>query len=141
MTEKLINASPSTVETTFRVRFAETDQMGIVHHTNYLVWFEEARSAWMRAHGSSYTAFEADGVSLAVSAVQVQFRAPARYDRLVSVRGRVESVRSRQMTFAYEVLDTETGQTLVTGQTIHICIDRQGRATRIPQKWQEFMSR
>ena len=141
MTETLTHTSPSIVETTFRVRFAETDQMGIVHHTNYIVWFEEARSAWMRVQGSSYTSFEADGISLAVSEVRAQFRAPARYDRLVTVRAWVESVRSRQMAFAYEVLDTETGQLLVAGQTIHICIDREGRATRIPKKWQEFLSK
>ncbi|MFQ5613392.1 MAG: acyl-CoA thioesterase [Anaerolineae bacterium] len=140
MTEKLLDTVPSTVETTFRVRFAETDQMGIVHHTNYIVWFEEARSAWMRAHGSSYTEFEADGVSLAVSEVRAQFRAPARYDWRVTVRCRVASVRSRQMAFAYEVLNAETGHILVTGQTIHICIDRAGQARRIPHKWQVFLS-
>jgi acyl-CoA thioester hydrolase len=141
VTEKLIAVSPSTVETTFRVRFAETDKMGIVHHTSYIVWFEEARSAWMRAHGSSYTDFEADGFSLAVARVQADFRAPARYDRLVSVQAWVETVRSRMMAFGYRVLDSDSGQVLVAGRTEHICLDGTGKASRIPKKWQEFLSR
>ena len=126
--------------TTFHVRYAETDAMGIVHHANYLVWFEEARSAFMRARGTSYTAFEAEGVALAVTEARVRYIVSARYDRRVTVACRVERVQSRKICFAYTVTDTETGQLLATGETHHICINRQGRVTRIPPAWRKLMA-
>jgi acyl-CoA thioester hydrolase len=129
-----------TAETSFRVRYAETDQMGIVHHSAYIVWFEEARSAMMRAWGAHYTDFEASGYFLTVTEVQVRYLAPARYDRLVTVRSSIAELRSRSMTFSYEVLDTETDQLLATGQSKHICIDRQGQVVKIPEEWREFFS-
>jgi acyl-CoA thioester hydrolase len=133
--------SDNAVETTFRVRYAETDQMGIVHHAVYIVWFEEGRSAMMRAWGSHYADFEASGYYLTVVEVQARYLAPARYDRLVTVRSSITELRNRSMTFGYEVLDTETKQLLVTGQSKHICIDHQGRVTKIPQEWHEIFSR
>ena len=136
--EKLI--APLTVQTAFHVRYAETDAMGIVHHSNYLVWFEESRSALMRVLGTSYADFEADGVSLAVSEVEMRFIAPAKYDKLVTIECTLESVRSRKMIFRYRVFDTESGQTLVTGVTRHICINPQGQTTRIPARWIDLWS-
>ncbi len=125
-------------ETTFHVRYAETDQMGIVHHSVYIVWFEEGRSAWSRQVGRPYADFERAGYALAVSEVNARYLAPARYDQPVTVRTRVSRVRSRQIRFDYEVLDAETGERLVTGFTNHICLDRQGRSTRIPEEWRRF---
>ena len=127
-----------TVETSFHVRFAETDSMGIVHHANYLVWFEEARSAFLRALGTSYTVFEVNGLSLAVSELNARYIAPARYDRLVSIQCRVEKVQSRKIVFSYLVLDKETQQTLVTGVTHHLCLTADGQVTRLPMQWQEL---
>lgn len=127
-------------EITFHVRYAETDQMGIVHHASYIVWFEEARSAMMRGNGVHYTDFEADGYELAVSEVQARYLAPARYDRLVTVRTTLSDLRSRSMAFSYEILDTETEQLLVTGQSKHVCIDRQGRVAKIPDTWRDLFS-
>jgi acyl-CoA thioester hydrolase len=129
--------SPDTVQTSFHVRYAETDAMGVVHHANYLVWFEEARSAFLRAKGASYSAFEADGMSLAVSEAQVRYLAPARYDRLVTVQCRVDKIQSRKMHFSYTVIDVESGQVLVTGTTQHVCITSDGKVTRIPEKWRK----
>jgi len=129
-----------TEETTFHVRFAETDLMGIVHHSTYLVWFEEARSAYMRAKGTSYTTFEADGVSLAVSEAEVRYIAPAKYDRLVAVQCQVDEVKSRKVSFSYTILDIETDQILATGVTRHICITPDGKTARIPAKWLEFFA-
>lgn len=124
-------------ETTFHVRYAETDQMGVVHHSHYVVWLEEGRSAFMRALGSSYSQFEAEGFYLAVSEVHVRYLASARYDRPVTVRVRVAQVRSRTITFDYEVVDTHTAQVLATAQTQHVCLDRQGRVATIPFAWRQ----
>ena len=126
------------VETTFHVRYAETDQMGVVHHSAYIVWFEEGRSSWMRAMGSNYADFEASGLVLAVSEVYARYQAAALYGRQVTVRTWVEEMRSRTAKMCYEVLDSESGQTLVTGFTRHVCVDREGKVVRIPERWQEL---
>ncbi len=126
---------PLLTETTFHVRFAETDQMGVVHHAVYLVYFEEGRSELSRQHGAPYAGLEALGFSLALSSVTVRYLAPARYDERITVRAWVEQLRSRGITFAYEVVSAASGQTLVTGQTQHICIDRAGEVRHIPQAW------
>jgi acyl-CoA thioester hydrolase len=126
------------VETTFFVRYAETDQMGVVHHAEYIVWFEEGRSAWMRAMGSNYAELEAGGFNLAVSEVHARYLAPALYGRQVTVRTWVDEVHSRTLKLSYKVLDTESGQELVTGHTRHVCVDREGRVVRIPQPWREL---
>jgi acyl-CoA thioester hydrolase len=125
-------------ETTFHIRYAETDQMGIVHHSAYVPWLEEARSALSRRYGRSYADFERAGYALAVTEMSVRFVTPARYDRAVTVRIRVSQVRSRQVCFDYEVLDAETSTRLASGFTAHVCIDRAGRPARIPPDWQEF---
>jgi acyl-CoA thioester hydrolase len=129
----------SAVETTFRVRYAETDQMGIVHHASYVVWLEEGRSQWMRAHGNSYAQFEADGLQLVVSELCLRYKQPARYDQQVTVCCWVEGVRSRQVQFNYEVVDARTGAVLVNGYTQLVCLDRVGQVIRIPAKWQDFL--
>jgi acyl-CoA thioester hydrolase len=126
-------------ETTFYVRYAETDQMGVAHHAAYVVWFEEGRSAWMRAMGGDYAEFEAEGFYLVVSEVQARYVAPALYGRQVTVRTWVDELRSRTLKFGYEVADTESGQILVTGTTRHVCTDHQGRVNRIPAKWREML--
>lgn len=128
------------VETTFRVRYAETDQMGIVHHASYVVWLEEGRSSWMRAYGSSYAQFEQSGYLLAVSELQVRYSHPARYDQAVTIRCWVAEVKSRRITFRYEVIDAETGTLLVDGYTKHICLNRQGQVTKIPPEWRNFLN-
>jgi acyl-CoA thioester hydrolase len=125
-------------ETRFHVRYAETDQMGIVHHSAYIIWFEEGRSAWSRQIGHPYADFERSGYELAVTEVGARYIAPARYDQEVAVRTWVSQVRSRLIRFEYEVLDVQTGQLLVNGFTAHICLDRQGKPARIPEDWQRF---
>ena len=125
-------------ETTFHVRYAETDQMGIVHHSAYIVWFEEGRSAWSRQAGRSYADFERAGYALAVSEVGARYLASARYDQRVTVRTRIAQVRSRLIRFEYEVVSAESGELLVTGFTSHICLDRHGAPARIPEEWRQF---
>ncbi len=119
-------------ETPIRVRYAETDQMGIVHHSAYIIWFEAGRSDWMRQRGSSYAALEARGYLLPLSEVSARFIAPAHYDELVIVKSWVEEIKSRKLTFGYEAMNAESGQLLATGFTSHICTDRSGRVTTFP---------
>ncbi len=123
------------IDTTFYVRYAETDQMRVVHHAAYIVWFEEGRSSWMRAMGSNYADFEASGLNLAVSEVYARYEAPALYGRQVTVRTWLETMRSRTAQICYEVLDTETGRKLVTGYTQHVYVDQEGNVMRIPDRW------
>jgi acyl-CoA thioester hydrolase len=128
------------VETTFHIRYAETDQMGVAHHAAYVVWLEEGRSQWMRAHGSSYALFEKEGLRLAVSELNIRYRQAAYYDQQVTVRCWIEEVRSRQVEFGYEVVDAESGVVLADAQTKLIYLDQQGKVTRIPERWQTFLS-
>jgi len=122
------------VETTLRARYAETDTMGIVYHTNYIVWFEVGRGEYMRQRGGTYREFEELGMHLPVTEVDARFITPARYDDEVVVRTSVEEVRSRSVTLYYEVLMKDTGQLLVTGHTKHLCMDREGRVRRLPRE-------
>ena len=120
------------VETTVRVRYAETDAMGIVYHTNYIVWFEVGRGEYMRQRGGTYRKWENDGFYLPVTEVDARFIAAARYDDVVVIRTSVAEVRSRSVTLFYEIVMEKTGQVLVTGQTKHLCTDLEGRIRRLP---------
>lgn len=126
---------PSIVETSFRVRYAETDAMGIVHHANYFIWFEEARSAYIRAFGTSYSVFEANGYQLAVSDVQARYITPAKYDRLITMRCWLEQLQSRKIRFGYQALDADSEDLLATGYSEHICVTPTGNVARIPKPW------
>ncbi len=126
-------------ETPIRVRYAETDSMSIVHHTAYIVWFEAGRSDWMRQQGSSYAEFERAGYLLPLSEVGARFLLPARYDELVVVRTWVSDLRSRKLTFAYEV--AREGTLLVTGFTTHIVTDRAGRVTTWPTEVRRLLEK
>lgn len=128
------------VETTLRVRYAETDAMGIVYHTNYIVWFEVGRGEFFRQRGGEYREFEEQGLFLPVTEVDARFVAPARYNDLVVVKTSVAELRSRSVTMYYEILMRETGQLLVTGHTKHFCVDREGRIQRLPPDLVEAFS-
>ena len=122
-------------ETTFHVRYAETDRMGVVHHAAYLVWFEEGRSAYIRERGWSYADIEREGFFLAAGELQAKYLRPARYDQLVTVRTWVESYKSRTIDFACEELDTAGGSMLFTANIKLICLDDRGGIVRIPEQW------
>ncbi|GAA4018494.1 thioesterase family protein [Deinococcus rubellus] len=116
--------------TEIRVRYAETDAMAVAHHANYPIWFEVGRSELMRTLGVPYGEIEARGLYFMLSSLEVQYRAAARYDDLLSLVTTVEAVQSRAVTFAYTL---RCGETLVaTGKTHHITTDRQYRIVRIP---------
>jgi len=128
--------SMNIVETTFYVRYAETDQMGIVHHSQYIVWMEEGRSDYMRQKGADYATFEKTGVAFAVTEVNVRYAAPAHYGERVTVRTWIDSLRSRALTFGYEIVNADSRERLVTGSVKLILIDRQGRVVTLPDTLQ-----
>ena len=123
----------SRAATTFRVRYGETDQMGVAYHPNYLVWCEIGRTELMRDLGLPYAELEARGTLLAVAEASVRYGAAAHYDDLIEVETRVESVKSRAITFAYEIrrIDPDPDR-LARASTTLISIDRDGRPRRLP---------
>jgi acyl-CoA thioester hydrolase len=116
----------------FRVRYAETDQMGVVYHTNYLIWCEVGRTDFIRARGMSYADIERAGIGLAVSELTCRFHGAARYDDLIRVRTTLAEVRSRGITFDYVVTRAADGVKLVTARTALVSIDRNGRPVALP---------
>lgn len=128
-----------TIESSFHVRYAETDAMAVVHHAAYLVYFEEARSHYMRELGSDYANIEREGFRLPVTEVAIRYVGSLRYGDLVRVRVWVEENKSRRIRFAYAVRKEEDDAVLVTGSTQHIWTDHDGRVTRAPQQWVEMM--
>lgn len=116
----------------FRVRYAETDQMGVVYHANYLIWCEVGRTDFIRARGMSYADMERAGVGLAVSELSARYHAAARYDDLIRVRTTLGDVRSRGITFDYVITNADTGARLVTARTALVSIDAAGKPTALP---------
>ncbi|GJM14035.1 MAG: 4-hydroxybenzoyl-CoA thioesterase [Pseudohongiella sp.] len=131
---------PVVIESNFHVRYAETDAMGVVHHAGYLVYFEEARSHYMRELGSDYALIEKEGFRLPVSEVGLRYVGSLRYGDRVEIRAWIEEDKSRRIRFAYEVRREGDEAILVTGFTEHIWTDLNGRVTRAPSQWVEMMS-
>ena len=117
--------------TELRVRYAETDAMGIVHHATYPVWMELGRSDYLRALGQSYAEWEARGIRLVVNEIRVRFRAPARYDELVEVRTRLAEAGRRRIVFHYDI--HRDGSLLAEGESIHLVAGSDGRAKVLPE--------
>jgi acyl-CoA thioester hydrolase len=115
-----------------RVRYAETDQMGRAHHSHYIVWCEMGRTALMRENGASYAELEKNGVILPVTRIDVEYRVPLFYDEAVRVDTRVQSVRSRSVTFEYEVFRSEDEMLAARATTMLVCMDEAGKTRRIP---------
>ena len=122
-------------ETSFHVRYAETDAMGFVHHAVYLVWFEEGRSGFIRARGWSYADIERSGFFLVASDLRAKYLKAARYDQRVTVQTWLAQVKSRQLTFACRVLDSDSGDELFRASLKLTCLNAQGAVTRIPSSW------
>ena len=125
---------PACAETTIRVRYAETDQMGVVYYANYLVWMEVGRVELCRACGFNYHDMEReDGILLAVAEANCRYAAPARYDEEVTIRTEIERASNRMVTFAYEMRVGD--RKLATGFTRHVFLSRDFRPTRLPEKY------
>jgi acyl-CoA thioester hydrolase len=115
-----------------RVRYSETDQMGVVYHTNYLVWCEIGRTDFIRRSGATYADLERRGVLLAVSEATIRYHAAARYDDLIRVETTLAAVRSRAVTFDYVITNGETGERLASARTSLVSLDPNGRPTKLP---------
>jgi acyl-CoA thioester hydrolase len=132
---------PVTGEARVRVRYAETDQMGVVYHANYFVWFEIGRVELMRQRGLSYKQMEAeDGCGIAVVEATARYKAPARYDDELMIETRVVEARGPIVRFGYRVLRVEDGLLLCEGETVHVVVGRDMKRTRMPKKYAELLS-
>ncbi len=120
-------------ELELRVRYAETDQMGVVYHTNYLVWCEIGRTELIRTvAGVSYAKLEEEGVLLAVAELSVRYHGAARYDNRIRVRTTLADARSRSVTFDYLITNVDTGERLASARTVLVSIDGRGRPIVMP---------
>jgi acyl-CoA thioester hydrolase len=117
-----------------RVRYAETDAMGVVYYANYLVWFEVGRTDLLREVGWSYREMEVEGFSLPVIEVQCVYKQPARYDDTLEVRTTGTLVSPVRVRFDYELVTAFDGATLATGYTVHATLGRDGRPCRLPER-------
>jgi acyl-CoA thioester hydrolase len=117
---------------TIRVRYAETDQMGVAHHAEYLAWFEVGRTDLLRQTGMSYRELEAGGVRLPVIGASVRYLRPAFYDDVLEVRTELAVIGGARMEFQYEVRRPGTEGPLATGSTEHATVDAKGRPRRMP---------
>ena len=128
-------------ETKIRVEYHHTDQMGIVHHSNYVKFFEVARTEWLRAMGLTYAEMERRGVMMPIVEVNVKYRQPAYYDELISVTASVDELPMARMVFKYEI-HGEDGREIATGSTTLGFIDKETRRPqRAPQWLMEVLER
>jgi len=119
-----------------RVRYAETDQMGVVYHANYLIWFEVGRVELMRALGVEYKFMEAtDDCHIVVVEANCRYLHPARYDEQLRVRTRVAEAKNRTVRFSYEIFRDHDSHLLATGETVHVICGSNGRPKLLPEKY------
>ncbi len=121
------------VEARVRVRYAETDQMGVVYHANYLVWFEVGRAELIRAMELSYRQIEEAGCMIAVVEATAWYRSPARYDDELLVETRLTACRGSVIRFGYRVVRAGDGVVLCDGHTVHVVVDKQMKKARLPR--------
>jgi acyl-CoA thioester hydrolase len=137
MTTPSSRGTAHTVE--FRVRYAETDQMQVVYHSNYLIWCEIGRTEFIRALGTPYAELERQNVTLAVIEASLRFHAAARYDNLIRVTTTISEVRSRTLTFDYVVSNAETGEKFVSASTKLVSLTRDSRLTTLPETLRKIL--
>ena len=135
MSEKSNYKENEVSETEFPVRYAETDAMGVVHHAAYIVYFEEARSQYMRDRRSDYALIEKSGYRLPVTDVKVRYVGSLTYGDRVNIRAWITENRSRTITFNYEIRSSANSAILVSGSTSHAWTNLEGKVTRAPSVW------
>jgi len=125
-------------ETKIRVRYAETDKMGIVHHSNYYVWFELGRSDYCRNRGFSYLEMEEkDNLLMVVAESYCRYKSPAFYEDLLTVKTRIEKMKSRGIEFVYQILRPSDMTIIAEGKTTHIITDHEKRIRTLPDKYRK----
>ncbi len=121
-------------ETEIRVRYAETDQMGIVHHANFLIWFETGRSELCRAKGFSYKEMEEqDGALMVVAESYCRYKSPAYYEDVLTIRTKVIEIRSRSLRFFYEIYRASDELLIAEGETLHVVTDKSKKVKSLPE--------
>jgi acyl-CoA thioester hydrolase len=131
-----IHRTTTVNETRLRVRYAETDQMGVVYHANHFIWFEVGRVELLRQFGFSYKDMEhKDGCFIAVVGARCRYKAPVHYDDEVIVRTYLKHVREKVIRFGYELRKAETGELLAEGETTHIVADSSMKPRALPKKY------
>jgi acyl-CoA thioester hydrolase len=123
-----------------RVRYAETDRMGVVYYANYLVWFEIGRTEWLRDTGWSYREMEAQGLALPVLESHCEYKLGARYDDEIEIRTRARLVSPARIAFDYELVRQADGVAIASGYTVHVTLDASGRPTRLPARVKELFA-
>ena len=132
--------SPAPVRTTrLRVRYADTDRMGVAYYANYLIWFEVARTEWLRQTGWSYREMEADGVALPVIETHCEYRQPLRYDDEMEIATRAELLTPVRIRFTYDVARVADGASSATGYTVHAAVDPAGKPCRLPARVRDML--
>jgi acyl-CoA thioester hydrolase len=124
-------------ETEIRVRYAETDKMGIVHHSNYLIWFEFGRSDFCRARGFSYKEMEEDNALLVVAESYCRYKSPAFYEDVLLIRTKISDLRSRSVRFIYEIYRPADQIILAEGETHHVVTDENKKVRLLPTTYKE----
>jgi acyl-CoA thioester hydrolase len=126
-------------ETTVRVRYAETDQMSVAHHSNHFVWFEVGRIDMLRQLGFSYVEMEEDGMNLPVVEVKCRYKHPARYDDEITIRTRLAQIRASVLRFQYELVRQSDGRLLAEGETVHVVVGRDLKVARLTEKYRSAL--
>ena len=122
-----------------RVRYAETDKMGVVYYANYLVWFEVARAEWLRRSGWTYREMEAEGLALPVIEAHCEYRQPTRYDDEVEIVAVAKLLTPARLRFDYEVRLVGAEPVHAAGHTVHAVLDGRGRPCRLPDRVREIL--
>ena len=128
-----------TSETRFRVRYAETDKMGVVYYANYFVWMEVGRTDYCKTVGFSYRDMESEDANMAVADASCRYIAPARYDDEILVRTSIKRLSRRLVAFVYSISNGATGQLLAEGKTIHITVGKDGKTCSIPDRYYDLL--
>ena len=129
------------VDVELRVRYGETDQMGIVYHAEYLAWCDMGRTEYIRRLGTSYASLEQAGTLLAVAEANLRYHAPARYDDMIRVETTLSDVRSRALTFDYLICHAASGSRLVTARTLMVVLDGNRRPVPLPREVRALLER
>ena len=132
-------ALAGTRRTRVRVRYAETDQMGVVYYANYLVWFEVARVEWLRQGGWSYRDMEHGGTALPVIEAHCEYRQPARYDDEIEIAARVTLLTPVRVRFDYDVVRVADNALAAVGHTVHAAVDTEGKPCRLPPTLKDML--
>lgn len=134
----VVAEKPPVSETRVRVRYAETDQMGVVYHANYLIWFEVGRVEFIRQLGLDYKSMEREeGCGIAVVNVSARYKAPARYDDELIVQTRLTAARGAVIRFGYRIVRVEDSVLLCEGETVHVVVGPDMKKRSLPQKYAE----